>query len=216
MSATESSWPLYGPWKSGGTGWKGLNDHSSFGQITRISLTSLPPNALNLNKVAGLFRKLIHEHNLLDDFYVAQPGKSGRTPGGDERGVLSYTGLQFHYWSREGALRPLSLPPPLSVFSTCLQSASPPPLYKPACFRKSSPKYCSYFQRVFSRVPDPRHFCHQASRLSSPLPVTCPRHRLPTHLGPPPFPFFNKLFIILHLPPPALGSNYSPYVTSCL
>ncbi|XP_061638417.1 uncharacterized protein LOC133482371 [Phyllopteryx taeniolatus] len=39
---------------------------------------------------------------------------------------------------------------------------------------------------VLPCVPDPRHSCHQASRLFCPLPATCPRRRLPTHPGPPP------------------------------
>ncbi|XP_061628058.1 glycine receptor subunit alpha-3 isoform X2 [Phyllopteryx taeniolatus] len=96
----------------------------------------------------------------LVDFWTTSMGQ-GRLAGRREASVerLSYTALQFHYWSRGGALRPLPLPPPLSVFSTCFQSALSPPVYKPACSRKSSPKYCSYFQRYHSPFTSRKFTC---------------------------------------------------------
>ncbi|XP_061558992.1 small fragment nuclease isoform X1 [Phycodurus eques] len=68
------------------------------------------------------------------------------------------------------------VPQKKATHSTCLQSALSPPVYKPACSRKSSPKYCSYFQCVFPpRVPDPRNSCRQACHLSTPPPNKPPR-----------------------------------------
>ncbi|XP_061692168.1 uncharacterized protein si:ch211-250c4.3 isoform X2 [Syngnathoides biaculeatus] len=66
---------------------------------------------------------------------------------------------------------------------------------------------------LLPRVPDPRHSCYRANNVFSPLSASYPCQHLPTHPGLPPLPFINKLFIISHLPPLALGSSFSQFMT---